>query len=795
MTVLLAWAWAPLALYVLLLGLGLLVDRLLSADLPGALLAPVGLAIALVVVTPLYRAGASAAVVLPVVAVAAIVGLALARNGLRERLWQPWALLAAGAVYLLHMAPVIFSGDVTWAGYNFVNDNAANFILIDVLEHDGATAPPAGSATSSAATYLVTSGYPIGSHALVATLRPLTGVPVEGVYQPVLALLAGLTAMSLTEIGRRASLRPAGAALAATLAMGGVLFYRYALQGAIKEIVLTALCAAAVALAVVALERRLPVRLVMLIALCSLGMVLAFSAAAGAYALALGGCLLLAAVLSPHRPSWRHLARLAGVAAAIGLVVLLPSLGSTLDFAQVINDVFAASGGASTGRLGQLARPLPAAEAAGVWLAHDYRLPVQPSLTEINAILVGAAVLIAVAGAGLCVAGRRIGPLLLLGTVALPAAALAPAVSPYIDAKLMVTLTPAVVLIAAIGALLLIERSSLAPRLIGASALLVLGASVLASDLFSYRAATLAPPARVDAMVDAAEHVPGKGLWLLNEWEEFGKYFMRSVRVNPASEAESPRPVVLRRDEPRFGRWFDLDLHELSYVEGFDGVIMRRSPAASRPPASFRLIYRNRFYELWRRTGGIRVRRHLPLQGLLRGTSTAPCGPVMRMAEDAAPGERLVAARPAQVASLSPLLADHPGWPRSGEAGGTLVPTVPGSFRGTVTASRGGRMRVWLNVSGGRPYTVFVDGRRVGEAGQINTPGQWLEAGVVSLASGRHRVEVRREGASPRPGDGFRGVVGPVALQAIESPELISVAPPNARRLCGRSWDWIELVG
>ena len=62
------------------------------------------------------------------------------------------------------------------------------------------------------------------------------GAPVEAIYQPVLALFAALAAMSLTEIARRAGLRPASAVVAATVAMGGVLFYRYAQHGAIKEL-------------------------------------------------------------------------------------------------------------------------------------------------------------------------------------------------------------------------------------------------------------------------------------------------------------------------------------------------------------------------------------------------------------------------------------------------------------------------------------------------------------------------------------------------------------------------------
>ena len=145
-------------------------------------------------------------------------------------------------------------------------------------------------------------------------------------------------------------------------------------------------------------------------------------------------------------------------------------------------------------------------------------------------------------------------------------------------------------------------------------ALSVMIAGVLVSDSLGYREATLAPPDRIDAMTDAADHATGGGLWLVNEWEEFAKYFMRDIKVNAAFEAESPRPAEMRNPRPIFGRYYDLDALTLEYVDSFPGIIKRRSPAASRPPASFKLSYENDYYEVWRRQDGPAVIEHLPLQ-------------------------------------------------------------------------------------------------------------------------------------------------------------------------------------
>ena len=105
MTSLLAWLWVPLLLYVVLLGVGLLADRLAGADLPAPLIAPIGLAVATVLMVVCYRVAQPLA--LPVLL----------------------ALAAAGLVYALYMAPIVLSGEATWAGYNFVNDTATNFVL------------------------------------------------------------------------------------------------------------------------------------------------------------------------------------------------------------------------------------------------------------------------------------------------------------------------------------------------------------------------------------------------------------------------------------------------------------------------------------------------------------------------------------------------------------------------------------------------------------------------------------------------------------------------------------------
>ncbi|HYP48610.1 MAG TPA: hypothetical protein VEQ61_08245, partial [Thermoleophilaceae bacterium] len=367
-----------------------------------------------------------------------------------------------------------------------------------------------------------------------------------------------------------------------------------------------------------------------------------------------------------------------------------------------------------------------------------------------------------------------------------------PRLSPYAAAKLLVIMSPAVCLVAAIGALALIERGRRWVRGAGAAGLAALTIGLVLTAGLGYREVTLAPPERVEAMEDVAAHAGGGGLWLVSEWEEFAKFFMRDIRVNAAFEAESPLPARMREPRPIFGRYYDLDELTLEYVQSFPGVIKRRSPSASRPPASFELAYRNGYYEAWRRRRGSRVVEHVPLQGLHSATARPACGEVRRLAQRARRGDRLIAARRPPLVLLNPVPDGDP-WARNLNTPGTVVPVSPGRVEGE-RATLAGRFRVWIRGSFGRSPSASVDGRRIGAAHEVNTPGQWVEVGSVALSQGRHRLAVERPGIGLGPGDGYRGEMGPLALEPTQGARLVPVSPGRYRELCRGEWDWIELV-
>jgi hypothetical protein len=800
MTPILAYLWTPVLMALLAVGLGLLVERIARWPLPAALLAPVGAAAAIPLAMTLYHLGLTSLVATPVVVGAALLGFVLARRELRERLRPGWAGAAALLAYLLCVGPSAAMGDWTWAGYNFVNDTSVNMVYVDHLVHHGYTEPggPFSTTTAMAASG-VGQRYPMGAHGLMAALQPLTGVGTAALYQPFLATLIAGTAAAFTQIARRGGAAGPAAAAIAFVAAGANLTYQYSQHGAVKEILMMLLLAAAAAVVAESLITRVRAGVGIVLALCLAATVHVLSVGGAPYALLAAALAVAALMLAPKRPPLR----LVGVAALAGAVTALVAtvavIGDVVSYGSGAGSSFEASGevGVSPVTYGQLLRPLPAYQAAGIWLGEDYRIAVPTGSTQtIQTLLI--ALMLAAALVGLVGQLRRraFAAPVLFAACGLTAALVAPRITPYADAKLLVILAPSIVLLAGLGVWELWSRRRRLHAPVAVVVALALGGGVLWSDAVAAHEARFAPTDRMEALEDAAQHA-GTGYWLINEWEEYGKFFARSIRSNSGSESDAPDVVVLREPGPIFGQYFDLDEQALEYLQRFDGFIVRRSPVAARPPGEYERVYENAYYELWRRRPDAqRASEHLPLGELYDAGAEPSCSDVRGLARRARRrGEQLVAA-PAPQAPVMDVIRqrDRPlGWVPDQNRPGMVTLVTPGRLGGEIRVPEAGTYRVWLQLSSGRPMEVRVDGKLIGSPHQVNTPEQWLALADLPLDAGTHDVELFRRGGRPIPGDGYNGELGPLALEPLGADDsLVRIAPGDAERLCGERWDWIE---
>jgi hypothetical protein len=776
-------------------GCGLAAERLLRVRLDNALLLPLGLCVSLVLILPGYAAGVADPLAIVLLAVVALAGFIFAREGVLARVNPGWAGLSGLAIYVLFMLPVIAYGGWTWAGYNFVNDSAFEMLLADHIRGFGTVlgSLPESSERQFLVAYLNT-GYPLGTQSLLGTYGAILDVPAAVIYQGFISALAAATAIAMTCIvGRLLTIRRA--AFVAFVAVAANLTYQYALQGGIKEIGLLATFAATAALADAALSLGRAYVGAALVAIGAAGSLAVYSAVAvpfiGSLVLFLGVGVL---VKGRARPRVRWLGPLAS-GSLLAAALAIPSLATFATFFGVAEAGQGASGFGST-QFGQLLRVLPLSQISGVWLAGEYRVPVIPepaaTLTVIATVLVLA---LAIPGAAWALRRGAVGPLLMLGSIALVLLVVYPQVSPYAQGKLLAIGGPAVLLAA-----LLLPASMRGGRLagVGMAVVGVLALAVIASDILAYGRARVAPTSRMEAIEQVGDHFRGEGLVLWNEFEEYAKYFGRAARISNPFEALTPQQVQLRIPGPFYGKYFDLDEERLSFVEGYPIIVTRRSPAASRPPANYRLVYENAYYVAWRRSSSPTVLGHLPEQQLYSPSAKVSCPALAAFVAHAPRGSELVAPVTPELRWFEPLYAKDRSyaWGIIPTQSGAVATNGPGHASGVVDVRGGARYVVWVQGDFPHPIKVYLDGRPVGVAAGSNTPRQWDDVATVSLSPGRHTLSVTR-GAGHRyfgPGEWQSGVIGAVAVQREEPEQMDTLAVSKWRAMCGTERDWVELV-
>ena len=198
----------PLAMWVIVVGLGLLAERATRSRLPNVLLPPLGFCVAVSLCLGLYALHLHDSVVLPVLIVAVLAGYVLARRELPGRFNAGWALVAALVAYLLFDSTVIATGHWTWSGYQFQDDTAYEMLLATHLQSYGTAV--GALAPSTAASFIqsfLATGYPLGAQSLLGALAGVMHINVAVIYQGYLSSLAAIGAMAASTIAARSTVR------------------------------------------------------------------------------------------------------------------------------------------------------------------------------------------------------------------------------------------------------------------------------------------------------------------------------------------------------------------------------------------------------------------------------------------------------------------------------------------------------------------------------------------------------------------------------------------------------------
>ncbi len=740
------------------LGCGCLLELAAGSRLPRPLVLPAGLTVVILAAQFATLADATAELAGPLVVALALAGLLL------SRWWRPrprpWAPAAAAGVFAAFAAPFVLSGRATFGGYIKLDDTATYLAMTDrVMEHGRSLAGLAPSTYEATLATTLAIGYPTGSLMPLGIGHQLLAYDSAWLYQPYLAFLAALLALAVYTVLGRVIVSGPLRAVAAFVAAQPAILYGYALWGGIKEVAGALLLALIGTLLPWTLERERGPRAALPLAAACAAVVCVLSLP-GAFWLV--PPLLVGAVVAVRPPSRALLLKSTAFAAALA-VLAVPSYVAAVDWLPHIGDFGKES------NLGNLRGPLSGWQLFGIWPIGDFR--VRPH--DLTTVYVLVAVVIAAGLGGLWWAWR-------LRAWALPTYVVTSVVgclvyvgvsSPWVGGKTLAMAAPAVLAAALAGCGALLSSGRLVESGLVA---LALAAGVIWSNVDQYHDVWLAPRGQLHELETIGRDFVGDGPALMTTYEPYGaRHFLR--RLDPEGASELRRRFDYLTDGTMLdkGESADIDRIRLDQLLVYRTLVLRRGPAASRPPSTYRLVWSGRYYEVWQRPVHPKetIVRHLHLGNTSQAAAVAPCSQV-----EALSGTTLAYATRPEAISLG-------------------APSLDGTVRLRVSVPVDGVYTAWIAGDWFGDASVAIDGRTVGSRREeLNWPGLYTDLGSTPLGAGAHDVTIRYDPGGWRPGSGGDPYAfGPVALSPGDAREPVSrISAARARTLCGRKLDWVE---
>jgi hypothetical protein len=798
-----AWLVLPLVLTVLALGCGLLLERVAGIRLPGALVLPAGLAVVSTVGLFPLMSDATAELAAPLLVVLAVLGLALSFPWRRGSL--DWAAVACGlGVFGVFAAPIALTGEPTISAYEAQKDTATYLGMIDqFMDHGRNLHDLDVSEYSTLLELLLPGGYPLGSLLPLGVGQKLVSEDPVWLYQPYLAFVAAMLALSLYGLIARVIPFRALRAGVAFVASQPALLFGLSLWAGIKELSLAFALALLGALLTLVLRDDVRGRALLPLSVAAAATIGIVSFAGGLWLLP----LLLPALVLLFRFRGRGIAlRQAGLFVAFAALIGIPSLVLIGDFWKS-----AVSPDISGGGLGALVNSLKPLQTFGVWPSGD--IQADPSAMGLTDVLILVVAVSLIAGFVWAVRRRQWELVIYVGGSLFAAVVVALLGSPWIDAKAFAVASPAVVVMALVGALTIPAQKF---RVAGTVIAGVIAAGVVWSNVLAYHDAEIAPRDRFLELEKIAGIIEGEGPTLLTENESFAsRHFLRKGGLY-----RGPSDVygAFVQEADGFVRLFDpstsvdTERYLLEALLRYRTIVRRTSAVSSRPSSAYRLVWRGRYYEVWqKRHQQEPILTHVALGSGDQPASEPKCSQVLQVARFAGPRGRIAAVERAPV-TIVPLRDGMRLWkPKRAEREEPIPDDLrSGTIKATVKVPATGTYTVWLTGSFDRPLELLVDGKPLEKRRrQFNAyPRVYVLLGSRRLTAGSHPIELRwHDKGFLHPGTGGHAAFapslqgrtftfGPLAFKRDPTdPKITEVPTSRARSLCGKRLDWLEPIG
>lgn len=520
---------------------------------------------------------------------------------------SPGAGVVTVAVVLLVLAaasiPFLASDRVGLLGVGRQSDLQAHVYAADYLTHHVGFPPDA-----------IGNGYPLGPHALVASVARLTGGGTEATFLGLILAIPALVAW--TALAALADVAPGRRVLAAALVGLPYLAASFLAEGTFKE---TAeglyLLAFALGLRELAL-RRVPLNAVVAALIAIAGASVYTYSYPGlawpAVALALWALFELLGGWRPairlRRPSRRAaLLIAAGIAALVAIAI--PEAHRIADFRHTVSLVEETKG--------RLRAPISPAQALGLWPAGNFRIdPADAALATAMALAALGALVFGllwwIARRELAVPGALAGAVLIY-LEARHRSGL------YIEAKALAVMAPLPMLVALRA---LLTRAG--PLRLLAATVICVGAA--ASSFMALRAAPVGPAAHGEELAHLRPLLSGKRVLFLG-LDRFSQHELRGAYVRQGNLLASLHSRPYKRWTPE--RALDFDSVPYKRLDRFDLVVATSAGFNSAPPPNFRRVAATRDFVLFKREGPTAPRATLDEQALI-GTRFDCSKPVIR---------------------------------------------------------------------------------------------------------------------------------------------------------------------
>ena len=689
---------------------------------------------------------------------------------------------------------MIFSGEATFAGYVKLDDTSTWLAFTDhVLAHGHSVAGLAPSSYEATVQINLQSGYPLGAFIPLAIGSELTGTDPAWLFQSYLAVMAAIMSLVLYDLARPVVQNDRIRAAAIFIAAQPALLVGYTFWGGIKEIG-TALLLAVLAATAACLASPGSIRKTVPAAAIAGAALIGVMGAGGApWVLAIfAGALLWA---------WRAIGIKALWPRVLALVALVVAIGVPTIFAS--GTLFSPNQGPLTNgeEMGNLIKALSLSQFAGPWPVGDFRL--DPDSTWLTVLLVGATVVAWGAGVWFSIQKRAWAILLFAAGTGAGSLAVWLVGSPWIQGKALATGTASFLVIAMVGISCLVVDNRKELKALGL-ALLIVPVGVLASNALAYHETYLAPRAQLVELEQIGEDFASQGPALMTEYQAYGvRHFLRRIDAEGASELRRRQVPLLDGSTAEKGAWADTDELVLDPLqEGlltYRTLVLRRSPAQSRPPSPYELMWRGDYYEVWQRPEDFdpaTLIEHKPLGKDLQPAEIPACQVVAGVASKAG-ANGIVAGAPRGENGVSTFTDVPPDWVPDPVVG-SVTPLSDGTASGTIVIPESRPYTVFVNGSARGRVSVSINGEEVGSArNRLNNNAQYIELDTRDFTAGQQTLTLTYEqGGALRPAPGgYPFGLGPVVLAAAGDQALVTKVPASDyRQLCGQRLDWLEAL-